>query len=118
MGGHVVTDHDRAEVGVTWLELTEAAGVWANPCGSIHLAHRPDELPVLEEFCGLTDSSLHSVSMLSPDEVLKRAPAANPDGLLGGMWSDTELCVNPRQAIARIPGWLNESFGVDLHFDT
>ena len=24
MGGHVVTDHDRAEVGVTWLELTEA----------------------------------------------------------------------------------------------
>lgn len=24
MGGHVATDHDRAEVGMTWLELTEA----------------------------------------------------------------------------------------------
>src|SRR5262245_5431636 len=33
-----------------WLELAERAGVWANPCGSLHIAYRDDEQAVLEEF--------------------------------------------------------------------
>lgn len=101
-----------------WLEMATASGIWADQCGSIHLAHRPDELAVLEEFCAFAASTAHSVRMLTRNEVLERSSAPNPDGLLGGMWSDTELCVNPRQAVSGIPKWLNESLGVALHFDT
>ncbi|MCA9134465.1 MAG: FAD-dependent oxidoreductase, partial [Planctomycetales bacterium] len=36
-----------------WLALGRQAGVWVNECGSLHLAHRPDELAVLEEFVDL-----------------------------------------------------------------
>ena len=36
-----------------WLELAESSGIWLEPCGSLHLAHRDDELAVLEEFCDL-----------------------------------------------------------------
>jgi len=33
-----------------WLEMARSADLWAIPCGSVHLAHRQDELDVLEEF--------------------------------------------------------------------
>lgn len=101
-----------------WLELAEQSGLWINPCGSIHLAHRDDELPVLEEFCSLAEGSGLSVQLLSSQEVLAKSPAVNPSGLLGGLWSDTELCVNPRQAIAQTPGFLREALGVATHFNT
>ena len=31
-----------------WLELSQAAGLWATTCGSLHLAYREDELSVLQ----------------------------------------------------------------------
>ncbi len=98
-----------------WRELHERGVLHARECGSVHLAHHRDELAVLEEFC---DAREHPASMLSPEEVARRTPLANPQGLLGGMWSPTELRVDPRSASSRIAAWLRKCQGVEVCFDT
>ncbi len=101
-----------------WLELARDASVWVNPCGSIHLAHRADEWAVLEEFARLAPTLGYQCQLLTRDEVLRRTQAANPDGLLGGMYNPTELCVNPRTAIRALPAWLSSHFAVRFRFGT
>ena len=101
-----------------WMELAREAGVWVNPCGSIHLAHRDDEWAVLEEFAASAASLGYDCQLLNAAAVLQRTPAANPDRLIGGLYSDAELCVNPRMAIAGIPRWLSKRFGVKFEFNT
>lgn len=96
-----------------WVQLGELGVVEVAHCGSIHLAHREDELAVLEEFC---DRKTHGATMLRAADVLQRTGLANPDGLLGGMFSPTELRVDPRTASARIASWLQSSLGVECHF--
>lgn len=101
-----------------WLELSRAAGFAARECGSIHLAHRPDEWAVLQEFAARGSELGYDCRLLKPAEIANKTPAANPAGLLGGLWSPTEVCVDPRRALEQIPSWLHEKFGVSFHFNT
>ena len=98
-----------------WLQLGDAGVLDVEQCGSIHLAHHRDERGVLEEFCGLQQLDVH---MLTAGEITSRHALANPDGLLGGMWSGTELRVNPRVASRNIAAWLAEQHKVKFHFET
>jgi D-hydroxyproline dehydrogenase subunit beta len=101
-----------------WLDLARRAGLWVNRCGSLHLAYQDDEEAILDEFVRLAPGLGFDCRRLSLHEALEAAPAVQPDGLRAALWSPTELCVDPRQALARIPGWLHEAFGVELHFNT
>lgn len=101
-----------------WLQLASEAGIWVSPCGSVHLAHRDDEWAVLQEYQQFAAARGDSCSLLSSDELSTRFPAANPDGLVGGLFSPTELAVNPRQAISAMPEWLARHFGVQCEFAT
>ncbi len=100
-----------------WKQLSDSAGIWTNDCGSLHLAYRDDEFAVLEEFCDLSARE-SDVRMLTKSEVLACSAAANPQGLLGAMWSPSEMVINPRTAIAALPLWLRETFDVTVHFAT
>ena len=101
-----------------WLTAAKEAGVRAEPCGSIHLAHREDELAVLEEFAQRAPDLGYDVTMLSGPEVLAATPAANAEGLLGGLKTNTELAVDPTEAIPRIAAWLAERYGVCFRWHT
>lgn len=101
-----------------WLAAGREAGVWVNPCGSIHLAHRADEWEVLREFARSGPADGYDCRLLAPAEVAAATPAANPRGLLGGLWSPTELCVNPPAAVRRLPAWLHAAHGVGFDFST
>jgi FAD dependent oxidoreductase TIGR03364 len=96
-----------------WLALDAAGVVNAEPCGSIHVAHSADEHAVLEEFC---DSQQHAAHMMTAEEVVEKAPIVNRDGLKAGMFSSTELRINPRLAAAQIAHWLQASHGVSCCF--
>ena len=98
-----------------WLELQAAQAVAANQCGSLHLAHHADELAVLEEFCA---KQTHDCRLLSVRETLQHAPIANPDGLVGSLWSPTELRVDPRVTAASIAAWLQADHQVRVNTAT
>lgn len=98
-----------------WRELDRLGVVEVQDCGSLHLAHHPDELAVLEEYSSM---ERNDVEMWTRTEVLDRAPQANEVGLLGGMYSPHEMRVDPRTASARIAAWLAQDHGVSVWYRT
>ncbi|MCX4531564.1 TIGR03364 family FAD-dependent oxidoreductase [Streptomyces sp. NBC_00841] len=100
-----------------WLETAAKTGLWAAETGSLHLAHHPDEVDVLEEFLATTPPARErGVRMITPRETLERSGTTRADGLLAAMWSPTELNVDPRRAIPALASYLVAEYGVDIRF--
>ena len=101
-----------------WLELARDAGLWVQPCGSIHLAHQDDEWGVLEEFASVAAGLGYTVELLDTAGVLRRTDAANPDGLK----ADCSVRPNSQSTrawrCAHCPGWLASRLGVRFEFRT
>lgn len=98
-----------------WTELVEAARLWSQPMGSLHVARAEDELAVLEDFRAHHAAGLE-VEMMTPDRCIERGPFFRREGLLGGLFSTSEMCVNPREVISSLPRFLAERYGVGFHF--
>ncbi|REK17757.1 MAG: TIGR03364 family FAD-dependent oxidoreductase [Planctomycetota bacterium] len=101
-----------------WLEVLTAAKLWHNPVGSLHLAYQADEAEVLAEFARRAGDAGYVCELLTPEQVASRSPAVRTTGLLAGLWSPTEVCVDPRQVIGELPEWLTREFGVRFEFGT
>lgn len=91
-----------------WKEIADSIGLWYEEAGSLHLAHHSDEWEVIQELYSDFSKAGRLVNLLSPDDINRRFHGVNPQNLLGGLYSNTELIVDPREAIARIPGYLSE----------
>ncbi len=100
-----------------WLEAAESAGFWVNPVGSICLAVHDDELAVLREFVESGLGGAPRCALLNAEQTMKHCPAANPHYVIGGMFSDTEVGVDPRQAIASLARMLADRHAVELEFN-
>jgi FAD dependent oxidoreductase TIGR03364 len=99
-----------------WHEMLDAAGLPYRPTGSLHVVYHQDEADVAREFTERAPALGYTCSWLSPTEVLNKSKSVNPQGLLGGIWSPTELTVDPRQILAALPAFLSEKFGVEFRF--
>ena len=100
-----------------WRELAGVAGFGINRNGSLHLAYHADEEAVLREFLEASGDQGYRVEWLAPEAVVRRSPAARREGLRGGLWSATELTVDPRQALRVLPEYLAAQHDVTFHFD-
>lgn len=93
-----------------WKEVCREAGIWYDKVGSLHLAYESDEWQVLEE---LRERFQHrNYLLLDAAETANSSPAVVREGLRGSLYSPDEMIVDPRAAIARIPAWLTERWGV------
>lgn len=98
-----------------WLEALAAARLPYFPTGSLHVVYRHDEACVAREFCDVAPKLGYQCGWLNPDEVVARSRAVRPEGLLGAIWSPTEITVDPRPALTHLPWFLTEEFGVRFH---
>jgi D-hydroxyproline dehydrogenase subunit beta len=101
-----------------WLEVLDLAKLPRRETGSLHLTYRSDEAAVAQEFAELGPKLGYRCSWLKPAEVLERSHAVEPGGLLGGLWSESEFTVDPRQIIQSLPGFLQERYKVQFFFGT
>ena len=101
-----------------WLTVLRESGLWHQTCGSIHLAYHEDEAQVIREFVEIAPKHGVECEYVDGKSLLDCADAIKPDGLIGGMWSPTELCVDPRDVVANLPAWLTKTYGVRFEFTT
>lgn len=101
-----------------WLEVLREADLPHLRTGSLHVAYREDEAAVGREFAQKGPPLGYECGWLSPQETLGRTQAVRPEGLLGSLWSPTELTVDPREVIRVLPQFLAKKYGVQFHFNT
>jgi len=99
-----------------WMGLLQAARLPYQPTGSLHLAYHDDELAVIREFCELGPELGFQGQWLGAKEVEARTQAVLSAGLLGALWSPTEVAVDPRLLLRKIPEFLAERHGVKFRF--
>ena len=99
-----------------WLESAREAGFWLAENGSLFLAYHADEEAVLREF--LVEAAEGAFHWLDPQEIMRCSPLANAAGLRGGLHSESELTVDPREVIRALPRWLERAYGVQFLFGT
>ncbi len=99
-----------------WMDISEAAGIWCNQNGSIHLAYHDDDWAVLQEFRSLYNEARYECRLLSPETIKGISPKVKQDNLKGGLFSATEGTVYSREAIRKLPLWLEERFGLITRF--
>jgi FAD dependent oxidoreductase TIGR03364 len=101
-----------------WLQMLHEASLPYLPTGSLHVAYREDEAAVGREFVQRGKPLGYACEWLDAAKTLEKTSAIRCEGLIGAVWSPTELTVDPRHVIARLPQFLSERYGVTFHFNT
>ncbi len=97
-----------------WCAVSDAAGFWLAPSGSLHLAYLEEGWRVLQEYAAEAEPD-EEVSLLPAYRATERFSSIEPSGLKGALYSASEATVQPPEAILRLITWL-EAEGVTFQF--
>ena len=97
---------------IIWKEMADDIGLWYEESGSLHLAYHADEWQVLQELHEIFLNNQRQVSLMNKHIITGKFTGVNSNGLLGGLFSDTEMIIDPREALTLIPVYLSEYLDV------
>jgi FAD dependent oxidoreductase TIGR03364 len=101
-----------------WKQVAEGSGIWYEETGSLHLAYNTEEWQVLQELYDIFKNEGRSVLLLDKDQVGTQYQYVNTNNLLGGLYSADEMLVDPREAIAAIPAYLEDKYAVEFYWSS
>ncbi len=101
-----------------WQEFIRDSGAYARPTGSVHVVGHDDEAAVLREFAAAAPGFGFEVEMLTRTQVEELCPGVRKGVAKAGLFSRTEINVDPREALALLPAFLREKHGVRFHWST
>ncbi len=100
-----------------WKDVAKAANIWHDECGSIHLAYHADEQLVLTELYETFTAQGRNVQLLNPEQISTKFNGINTNGLLCGLFSDSEMIVNSPKAIPAVAAYLASRLNVKFYWD-
>ena len=100
-----------------WKQSLTEAGIWFDPVGSLLNVYENDELAVIEEFYN-NDKNDRDIALLTPEQTTAKSVATNPRNLKAALWSSSEVIVDPREAISKLPAYLTAKYGIRFVFNT
>jgi FAD dependent oxidoreductase TIGR03364 len=99
-----------------WREIGDKSGIWYEPVGSLHVAYHDDEWQVLQETFEAFTRQGRDVSLLNKTETLRLSPVAKKENCLGSLYSAEEIIVDPREALARLPGYFETYHDINFYW--
>jgi FAD dependent oxidoreductase TIGR03364 len=100
-----------------WKTIAIETGIWLQETGSLHVAYNAEEWQVLQELEVIFKKEKRNVQLLSADNIINMHEHINPINLLGGLYSADELLIDPREAVAALPGYLQDKWGVEFYWN-
>jgi FAD dependent oxidoreductase TIGR03364 len=100
----------------SWKEIGNSSGLWYDAVGSLHLAYHKDEWQVLQELFEVFTKEGRDVHLLDKDAIENKSAIANEKNCLGGLYSNEEIIVDPRNAISILPVYLQEKFDIQCNW--
>ena len=97
-----------------WKEYLNSSSISFNSCGSLHLAYSYEELDVLEELSSIFQDSGRPVTLITPEQIGNRFKGINQTNLKGGLFSNDEVIIDPREGIRNLPTYLNQKLGIEF----
>ena len=97
-----------------WKEVADSIGLWYDECGSLHTAYYADEWMVLQELYEHFKAEGREVELMNKRDITMEFNSVNEYELIGGLYSSSEMIVDARTAINKIPEYLNEYLNVDF----
>ncbi len=101
-----------------WKEIADSIGLWYDEVGSLHLAYHDDEWEVLQELCAIFSENGRPVKLMDPQSISHEFKGINTLQLRGGLFSSTEMIIDPREAIQKVPDYLKEYLDVNFIWNT
>ncbi|WP_395626956.1 TIGR03364 family FAD-dependent oxidoreductase [Daejeonella sp.] len=101
-----------------WKEYLSTSSIPFNSCGSLHLAYSKEEWNVLNELYDIFRESGRPVSLINQEQIGHKFDGINQTHLKGGLYSNDEVIIDPREGIRNLPHYLIQKFGIEFIWGT